>query len=157
MACILKNQLHSVLSSTQIVITGKNLRSWLNETGWPNRSWLASVKGFIGFINKFGTYFANCDYIIFLACLLGWLVSWKWAGWVITLNFNQRIAHPRKLDRFFFFAQAPCNQNKIFNKQGVLAWEMDWLTKWPGYTYRGNKKLDPLTKPTLDTRSVCPI
>ena len=154
MACILKDQLHSVLSSNQIVITGKSLRSWLIEADWPNRSWLASVKRFIGFINKFGTYFANSDYIKFLTSMLGWLVSWKWAGWVRILTFNHGIAHPRKLDRFFFFAQAPCNQN---NKQGVLTWEMDLPTKWPGYTYRGNKQLDLLTKLNLATRSVCTI
>ena len=112
MACILKDQLHSVLSSTQTFITGKNLRSWLNEAGWPNRSWLASVKEFVCFINKFSTYFAVSDYINFLTCLLGWLVSWKWAGSVSILTFNHGIAHPSKLDRFFFFAQAPCNQNQ---------------------------------------------
>ena len=147
MACILKDQLHSVLSSTQTFITGKNLRSWLNEAGWPNRSWLPSVKEFVCFINKFSMYFAVSDYINFLTCWLGWLVSWKWAGSVSILTFNHGIAHPRKLDRFFFFAQAPCNQNKVFNKQGVLTWEMGWPTKWRGYTYKRNKK----TWPTYQT------
>ena len=144
MACILKDQLHSVLSSNQIVITGKSLRSWLIEADWPNRSWLASVKKFIGFINKFGTYFANSDYINFLTSMLGWLVSWKWAGWVRILTFNHGIAHPRKLDRFFIFAQAPCNQKYFFNKQGLLTWEMGWPTRWPFYTYRRNKKAWPI-------------
>ena len=54
--------------------------------------------------------------------------------------FNHGIAHLWKLDRFFFFVQAPCNQNKVFNKQGVLTLEMGWPTKWPGCTYRQNKK-----------------
>ena len=130
--------------------------SWLNEAGWPNRSCLASVKEFVCFINKFSMYFAVSDYINFFICLLGWLVSWKWAGSVSILTFNHGIAHPRKLDRFSFFAQAPCNQSKVFNKQGVLTWEMGSPTKWLGYTYRQNKKLDPLTDPTLATRSVCP-
>ena len=140
MACILKDQLYSVLSSTQIFITEKNLRSWLNEAGWSNWSLLASLKEFLCFINKFSMYFVVSDYINFLTCLLGWLVSWKWAGSVSILTFNHGIAHPRKLDRFFFFVQAPCNQNKVFNKQGVLTLEMGWPTKWPGYTYRRNKK-----------------
>ena len=140
MACILKDQLHSVLSSSQTFITRKNLRSLLNEAGWPNRSWLASVKEFVCCINKFSTYFAVSDYTKFLICFLGWLVSWKWAGSVSILTFNHGIAHPRKQDRLFFFAQAPCNENKVFNKQGVLTCEMGWPTKWPGYTYRGNKK-----------------
>ena len=140
MACILKDQLHSVLSSTQTFITAKNLRSLLNEAGWPNQSWLASVKDLVCFINKCNTYFAVSGYINFLNCLLGWFVSWKWAGSVSILTFNHGIAHPRKLDGFFFLAQAPCNQNKFFNKQGVLTWEMGWPTKWPGYTYRRNKK-----------------
>ena len=152
MACILKDQLHSVLSSTQTFITAKNLRSLLNEAGWPNRSWLASVKDFVSFINKCNTYFPVSGYINFLNCLLGWLLSWKWAGSVSILTFYHGIAHPRKLDGFFFFAQPPCNKNKFFNKQGVLTWEMGWPTKWPGYTYRRNKK----TWPTLATRSVCP-
>ena len=60
---------------------------------------------------------------------------------------KHEIAHPRKLDRFFFFAQAPYNQNKVFNKQGVLTWEMGWPTKWRGYTYKRNKK----TWPTYQT------
>ena len=141
MACILKDQLHSVLSSTQTFITGKNLRSWLNEAGWPNWSWLASVKEFVCFISKFSTYFAVSDYINFLSSLLGWLVSWKRAGSVSILTFfNHGIAHLRKLDRFFFFSQAPCNQNKVFDKQGVLTWETSWPTKWSGYTYKRNKK-----------------
>ena len=140
MACILKDQLHSVLSSTQIFITGKNLWSWLNEAGWPNGSLRASVKEFVCFINKFSTYFAVSDYVNFLTCLLVWLVSWKWAGSVSILTFNRGIDYPRKLDRFFFFAQAPSNQNKVFNKQGELTWEMGWPTKWPRYTYRRNKK-----------------
>ena len=139
MAFILKDQLHLVLSSLQTFITGKNLRSWLNEAGWPNRRWLALVKEFVCFINKFSTY-AVSDYINFLTCLLGWLVSWKGAGSLSILTFNHGIAHPGKLDRFFFFVQAPCNQNKFFNKQVVLTWEMGWPTKWPGYTYRRNKK-----------------
>ena len=80
----------------------------------------------------------------FLACLLDWLVSWKWAGSVSILTFNHGIAHPRKLDRFFIFAQAPCNQKYFFNKQGVLTWEMGWPTKWPFYTYRRNKKAWPI-------------
>ena len=126
MACIQKDQLHFVLSSSQTSITGKNLSSWLNEAGWHTRSWLTSVKEFICFINKFRMYFAVSDYIIFLTCLLGWLVSWKWAGSVSILTFNHGIAHPRKLDRFFFFAQAPNNQNKVLSKQGVLTWEMGW-------------------------------
>ena len=129
----------------------------MRQTGWPNRSWLASVKEFFCFINKFSTYFSVSDYINFLTWFLGWLVSWKWAGSVSILTFNHGIAHPRKLDRFFFFAQAPCDQNKVFNKQGVLTWEMGWPTKWPGYTYRLNKKLDTLAKPTPATISVCPI
>ena len=158
MSCILKDELHSVLSSTPTFITGKNLRSWLNEAGWPNRSWLASVKEFVCFINKFSTYFAVSDYINFWTCLLGWLVSWKWAGSVSILTFNHGIAHPRKLDRFFFVAQAPCNQDKVFNKQ-----ELYWIKKWVDSlcdraTHIGEiKKLDPLTKTTLATRPVCPI
>ena len=151
MACILKDQLHSVLSSTPTFITGKNLRSWLNEAGWPNRSWLASVKEFVCFINKFSTYFAVSDYTNFLTCLLGWLVSWKWAGSVSILTFNHGNAHPRKLDRFFVFVQGLCNQSKVFNKRGVLTWEMGWLTKWPGYTCRRNKK----TWPTYQTNPDC--
>ena len=58
--------------------------------------------------------------------MLGWLALWKWAGSVSILTFNHGIAHPWKLDRFFFFVQAPCNQNKVFNKQGVLTLEMGW-------------------------------
>ena len=143
MACILKDQLQSVSSSTQIFITGKNLRSWLNEAGWPNWSWLASVKEFLCFVHKFRTYFAVSEYIDFLTCLLGW----KWAGSVNILTFDHGIAHPRKLERFIIFAQALCNQNKVFNKQGVLTWGMGWTTKWPGYTYRRNKK----TWPTYQT------
>ena len=140
MACIVKDQLYSVLSSTQIFITEKSFRSWLNEAGWPKRSWLASAKQFVCFMNKFSTYFVVSDYMNFLTCLLGWLVSWMWAGSVSILTFNHGIAHPWKLDRFFFFAQAPCNQNKVFNEQGVFTLEMGWPTKWPGYIYRRNKK-----------------
>ena len=146
MACILKDQVYSVLSSTQIFITEMNLKSWLNEADWPNRRWLASIKGFVCFINKFSTYFVVFEYITFLTCLLGWLVSWKWAGSVSILTFKHGIAHLWKLDRFFFFVQAPCNQNKVFNKQGVLTLEMDSPTKWSGYTYRQNKKTKMQTK-----------
>ena len=156
MACILKDQLHSVLSSTQIFITGKNLRSWLNEAGGPNWSSLVSVKGFVSFVNKFSTYFTVSDYKNFLTCLLGWLVSWKWVGSVSILTFNHGNAHTRKMDRFFF-AQAPCNQKKFsINK-------VYWLGKWveplsDEATHIGEiKKIDPLTKPALATRSVCPI
>ena len=155
MAFILKDQLHLVLSSLQTFITGKNLRSWLNEAGWPNRRWLALVKEFVCFINKFSTY-AVSDYINFLTCLLGWLVSWKWVGSVSILTFNHGNAHTRKMDRFFF-AQAPCNQKKFsINK-------VYWLGKWveplsDEATHIGEiKKIDPLTKPALATRSVCPI
>ena len=130
MAFILNDQFYSVLSSSQISITGKNLRSWLNEAGWPTRNWLASVKEFICIINKFSTYFPVSGYINFFICLLVSLVSWKWAGSVSILTFNHGIAHTKKLDRFFFFAQAPCNQNKVFNKQR-------------GYIYRRNKKSCP--------------
>ena len=112
----------------------------MRQTGWPNRSWLASVKEFFCFINKFSTYFSVSDYINFLTWFLGWLVSWKWAGSVSILTFNHGIADPRKLDRFFLFAQAPCNQNKVFNKQGILTWGIGWPTKWPGYKYSRNKK-----------------
>ena len=140
MACVLKDQLHSILSSTETYITGKNLWSWLNEAGWTTSFWLASGKQFIWFINKLSTYFAVSDYINFLIYLLGSLILWKWAGSVSILSFNHGVAHPRSPDRFLCFGQTPCNQNKVFNMQGVLTWEMGWPTKWPGYTFRQNKK-----------------
>ena len=126
------------------------------DTMWPNQSWLPSVKEIVCFINKFSMYFAVSDYINFLTCLLGWLVSWKWVGSVSILTFNHGNAHTRKMDRFFF-AQAPCNQKKFsINK-------VYWLGKWveplsDEATHIGEiKKIDPLTKPALATRSVCPI
>ena len=81
MACIQKDQLHSVLSSTQTSITGKNLRSWLNEAGWPRMSWLVSLKEFICFISKFSTYFTVSDYIKFFDLFAG-LASFMKVSWL---------------------------------------------------------------------------
>ena len=89
----------------------------------------------------------------FFDLLVGLARFMKVSNSVSILTFKHGISHLWKLDRFFFFVQAPCNQNKVFNKQGVLTLEMGWPTKWPGCTYRQNKK----NKDANKTRSNCAI
>ena len=88
--------------------------------------------------------------------LLAGLARFMRVSLVSTLSFNHVIAHPRKPDMFYFFTEAPYNQNKVCNKHGVFTWETGWPIKWPGYTCRQNEKnlTHLLNQPWLKGQSV---
>ena len=63
------------------------------------------------FKDKFNVFYSFWLYDIFSTCLWGRLVSWKWAGSVSNLTFDNVIRHPGKCDRFSFFVNVWYNRN----------------------------------------------